>query len=62
MGAKVAAVAALSKTLFTTDAGKAFLLAASKLPPGSLKMASLMNQITNKLPVVAARAAAPEKP
>lgn len=62
MGAKVAAVAALSKTLFTTDEGKAFLLAASKLPAGSLKLASLLNQITNKLPVIAARGAAPEKP
>jgi hypothetical protein len=62
LGAKVAAVAALSKTLFTTDQGKAFLLAASKLPPGSVKLASLLNQIQTKLPVIAAREAAPEKP
>jgi hypothetical protein len=55
-------MAGVTKLLFTTDAGKSFLLAASKLPPGSVKMASLLNQVSTKLPVIAAREAAPEKP
>jgi hypothetical protein len=57
MGARVAAVAAASKYLFTTDAGKKFLLASSKLPPGSLKMASLVRSLERQLPVAASRAA-----
>jgi hypothetical protein len=62
MAARVAAVAAASKTLFTTDWGKNLLLASSKLPTGSLKMATLVKQLERKLPVAAAREATePEK-
>lgn len=53
MAAKVGAVVLAAKTLFTTDRGKSFLLAASKFPPGSLRMRALIRQ----MPSIASRVA-----
>jgi len=55
--AKVAAVAAAAKFLFTTEAGKKYLLASSTLEPGSSAMADLAGRVFRMVPAAAARAA-----
>lgn len=51
-----ASVALVSKFLTTTKAGKRLAMAASKVEPGSPRMRSIMNEIYNQLPKIAASA------
>lgn len=53
---KAAAVITAAKLMFTTEAGKRYLLAASDLQPGSGAMQKLLARIEKEMPAVAAKA------
>ena len=59
--AKAAGVAATAKLMFTTEAGKRYLLAASDLQVGSPAMQKLLGRIEKDMPAVAAKAATQEQ-
>ncbi|WP_342316409.1 hypothetical protein [Lysobacter sp. FW306-1B-D06B] len=50
LAAKVAAMSGVARTLLTTDVGKRFLLASSKLDAGSPAMAKLLQRIERAMP------------
>jgi hypothetical protein len=55
--ASVWGAAKVAQVMLTSDAGKRFLLAASKVEPGTSAMSRLVDEISSKIPAVAGRIA-----